>query len=61
MKNLSSDELHDAMKQALAEVDRRLAEGTLNQSGQYYTDNELAAVAAGQSVSKLPATKVASA
>lgn len=36
----------DAVHQALAEVDRRLASGELDGSGRYYTDEELAAGAA---------------
>jgi signal transduction histidine kinase len=46
MKNLTSRELHDAIGRALAEVSRRLAAGALDQSGRYYTDEELAAGAA---------------
>jgi hypothetical protein len=46
MKNLSSSELHEAIDQALAEVSRRLASGELDQSGRYYTDEELVAGAA---------------
>jgi hypothetical protein len=43
VKNLSSRELHETIRQALAEVDRRLASGELDGSGRYYTDAELAA------------------
>jgi hypothetical protein len=46
LKNLTSDELHDAIDQALAEVSRRLESGELDGSGRYYTDEELAAGAA---------------
>jgi hypothetical protein len=46
VKNLNSRELHEAISQALAEVSRRLASGELDQSGRYYTDEELAAGAA---------------
>lgn len=46
MKNLSSRQLHEAIDQALAEVSRRLASGELDQSGRYYSDEELAAGAA---------------
>ena len=46
MKQMTSTELHDAIHQALAEVSRRLASGELDQSGRYYTDEELAAGAA---------------
>jgi hypothetical protein len=43
MKQLTSDELHDALHKALAEVDRKLASGELDQSGRFYTDEELRA------------------
>ncbi|MGB6745348.1 MAG: hypothetical protein WBE38_17005 [Terracidiphilus sp.] len=46
MERLSSDELHDAIHRALAEVDRRLASGELDGSGRFFTDEELAAGAA---------------
>jgi hypothetical protein len=46
MKNLTSRELHEAIDQALVEVERRLASGELDGSGLYYTDEELAAGAA---------------
>jgi|HubBroStandDraft_6_1064221.scaffolds.fasta_scaffold4583267_1 hypothetical protein len=46
MRQMTSIELHDAIRQALAEVSRRLASGELDQSGRYYTDQELAAGAA---------------
>ncbi len=46
MKKLSSDELHKTIRQALAEVDRRLKSGELDGSGRFYTDEELAAGAA---------------
>lgn len=46
MKKLNSDELHEAIHLALDEVERRLASGELDQSGRYYTDEELAAGAA---------------
>jgi hypothetical protein len=46
VKNLSSRELHETIRQALDEVDRRLASGELDGSGRYYTDEELAAGAA---------------
>jgi hypothetical protein len=36
----------DAIDHALAEVSRQLASGELDQSGRYYTDEELAAGAA---------------
>jgi hypothetical protein len=43
---MTSREKLDAIHQALAEVDRRLASGELDGSGRYYTDEELAAGAA---------------
>ena len=46
MKDLTSRQLHEAIDQALAEVDRRLESGELDGSGRYYTDEELAAGAA---------------
>jgi hypothetical protein len=43
---MNSKEIHEAIRQALAHVDRRLASGELDGSGRYYTDEELAAGAA---------------
>jgi hypothetical protein len=43
---MTSQEIFDAVDQALAEVSRRLASGELDGSGRYYTDEELAAGAA---------------
>jgi hypothetical protein len=43
---MTSRQMLDAADQALAEVFRRLASGELDQSGRYYTDEELAAGAA---------------
>jgi len=43
---LTSRQLLDAVHQALAEVDRRLASGELDGSGRFYSDQELAAGAA---------------
>jgi hypothetical protein len=43
---MTSRETLEAVEQALAEVDRRLASGELDGSGRYYTDEELAAGAA---------------
>lgn len=54
MKKLNSDELHDAIHQALNEVDRRLKSGELDGSGRYYTDEELASGAATGAKSKAP-------
>lgn len=54
MKAMTSYDLHDAIRKALAEVDRRLDTGELDGSGRYYTDEELAAdVATGER--RLPA------
>jgi hypothetical protein len=46
MKSLSSDQLHEAIDQALAEVSWRLESGELDGSGRFWTDEELAAGAA---------------
>jgi hypothetical protein len=46
MKRMTSEEMHEASHRALEEVDRQLASGELDQSGRYYTDEELAAGAA---------------
>jgi hypothetical protein len=46
MKSMTSKDLHEAIRQALAEVSRRLASGELDGSGRYYTDAELAEGAA---------------
>jgi hypothetical protein len=54
LKDLNSRELHEAIGQALVEVSRRLASGELDQSGRYYTDEELAAGAA-LGIENLPA------
>lgn len=54
MKEFTSRGLHDAIGQALAEVSRRLAAGELDQSGRYYTDEELAAGAATGVKSTVP-------
>ena len=43
---MTSRQMLDAVDQALAEVSRRLASGELDQSGRYYTDEELEAGAA---------------
>lgn len=42
MRTMTSEELHNAMEEALAEVDRQLASGELDQSGRFWTDEELA-------------------
>jgi hypothetical protein len=54
MKQMTSNELHDALHKALAEVDRKLASGELDQSGRFYTDEELRAGAATGRVPKKP-------
>jgi hypothetical protein len=59
MKRMSSEEMHDAFHQALKEVDRRLASGELDQSGRYYTDEELAAGAATGELKKITKPKTA--
>lgn len=43
---MSSRQILNSIDQALDEVARRLASGELDQSGRYYTDEELAAGAA---------------
>ena len=44
--NLTSSELHDRIGKALDEISRQLASGELDQSGRYYTDEQLAGGAA---------------
>jgi hypothetical protein len=46
MSRRTSQEIHDAIRRGLDEVDRRLASGELDGSGRFYTDEELAAGAA---------------
>ncbi len=46
MSRRNSQEIHDAIRRGLEEVDRRLASGELDGSGRFYTDEELAAGAA---------------
>ena len=46
VKQMTSSELHEAVHRALEEVSRRLESGELDGSGRYYTDQQLAAVAA---------------
>jgi len=43
MGEMTSRQELDAVDQALAEVERRLASGELDGSGRYWTDEELAA------------------
>jgi hypothetical protein len=55
---MTSRQLLDAVEQALAEVSRRLASGELDQSGRYYTDEELAAgVATGRNEKPAPSAE----
>jgi len=56
VKQMSSDEVHEAIRRGLAELDRRLASGELDGSGRFYTDEELAAGAATGRIEK-PAKK----
>ncbi len=51
---MTSRQMLVAIDRALAEVSRRLATGELDQSGRYYTDEELAAGAATGMKSKAP-------
>jgi hypothetical protein len=46
MKQLGSDDLHQAVNRVLDEVECRLASGELDGSGRYWTDEELAQGAA---------------
>ena len=46
MNRRSSQEIHDAIRRGLNQVSRRLTSGTLDGSGRFYTDEELAAGAA---------------
>jgi hypothetical protein len=48
MSMMRSDYIHDAMDAALAEVDRQLASGELDQSGRFWTDEELAQMLAAR-------------
>jgi hypothetical protein len=57
MKQMTSDELHEALHKALAEVDRKLASSELDQSGRFYTDEELRAGAATGRLTKTPGNK----
>jgi hypothetical protein len=55
MKEMSSQEWHQAVRQGLDEVSRRLESGELGGAGRYYSDEELAAGAATGTVHKPPA------
>jgi hypothetical protein len=46
ISEMTVQEIFDAVDSGMAEVSRRLASGELDQSGRYYTDEELAAQAA---------------
>jgi hypothetical protein len=46
VKEMSSQEWHEAVRQGLDEVARQLESGELDGSGRFYTDEELAAGAA---------------
>jgi hypothetical protein len=54
MKQMTSNEFHEAVHKALAEVDRKLASGELDQSGRFYTDEQLRAGAATGGLPKTP-------
>jgi hypothetical protein len=55
----TSRQMLDAVDQALDEVSRRLASGELDQSGRYYTDEELARGAATGEFKKTTKPKTA--
>jgi hypothetical protein len=40
MKRMTSAEIHQAIRAAMAEVSRRLAAGELDRSGRFYSDSE---------------------
>ena len=46
MRNMTSAEIHSAIKLALDKVERQLASGEMDGSGRFYTDEELARGAA---------------
>ena len=56
MKDLTSQQMFDAVHRALDEVDQQLASGELDGSGRFYTDEELSAGAATGRMEK-PAKK----
>jgi hypothetical protein len=58
---MTSRQKLDAIDKALAEVSRRLASGELDQSGRYFTDEELAAGAATEGERRPAKAKKASA
>ena len=53
MKNMTSEEWHEAVRKGLEELDRKLADGTLDQSGRFYTDEELEAQCAALASAEL--------
>jgi ribosomal protein L29 len=57
MKQMTSEELHETLHKALAEVDRKLASGELDQSGRFYTDEKLRAGAATGRLTNKPGKK----
>ena len=59
MRRMTSEEMHDALHRALEEVDRQLVSGELDDSGRYYTDEELAAGAATGELKKAEKPKTA--
>jgi hypothetical protein len=59
MKRMTSTDLHKAIREGLKEVSRRVACGELDQSGRYYTDEELAAGAATGELKKIAKPKTA--
>ena len=58
---MTSQEIFEAVESGMAEVSRRLASGELDQSGRYYTDEELAAGAATGGTPALAKSRKASA
>jgi hypothetical protein len=52
MKEMTSQEWHQAVREGLDEVSRRFESGELDGSGRFYTDAELAAGAATGSLRK---------
>ena len=56
MKNLTSEEIHEAIDRAMRKVAAEYEAGTLDMSGRYYTDEELAEMRATGAwyVSKAP-------
>lgn len=61
MKHLESKELHRTLQKAMEEVARRRAAGTLDPSGRFFTDEQLAQGAASGRGPKPEAASKASA